>query len=103
MTDMGNRPETPHEDKERRCPKLGGPVSFSYCRVESQGKPCSRSIQCWSRIFDVESYFRINMDDQEFCECFKDQGRPKLVTLVDLIEQARQRLKDSGDQSGTEE
>ncbi|HET57341.1 MAG TPA: hypothetical protein ENN35_02735 [Deltaproteobacteria bacterium] len=30
-----------------RCPRLGGEVTFAYCRVEQGDLPCSRIIECW--------------------------------------------------------
>ncbi len=91
--------DIPHEDRERRCPKLGGPVTFSYCRIESGDMPCSRSLTCWSEVFDVSSYFRSTMDEKEFQEHFNPQGQQKLVTLMELIEKAKQTLNKSDSQS----
>lgn len=91
--------DLPHEDRERRCPKLGGPVTFSYCRIESGDMPCSRSLACWSEVFDVSSFFKSIMDEQEFKEHFNQQGRQKVVTLMELIEKAKQTLNKSDSQS----
>lgn len=84
-----NSPETPFEEKEIRCPKLGGPVTFSYCRIETLGKPCSRAIQCWSTLFDVESFFRNTLSDEEYLAAFHTQPPSKVLTLIELIERAK--------------
>lgn len=81
--------DSPYEDKEIRCPKLGGPVTFSYCRMETGSRPCSRALGCWSVYFDAESYFLENLTEQEFRECFEKPPPSRLTTLLELVEQAR--------------
>lgn len=87
MTDE-HEPATPDE-MEIRCPRLGGPVTFGYCRVENVGKPCFRSITCWSGRFDVEGFFRQFLSDAEYNECFCKPPTPKMTSLVELIERAK--------------
>jgi hypothetical protein len=86
--------ETPHEERKIRCPKLGGPVTFSYCRVESIGEPCPRLIQCWREIFDVESYLRSILGENGMARSVQEAPKPKLATLVELIEQAKSRMRE---------
>lgn len=83
-----HEPLTPDE-MEIRCPRLGGPVTFGYCRVENMHKPCFRAIACWAARFDVEGYFRTILTDAEFCECFSKPPTPKMTSLVELIEKAK--------------
>lgn len=84
-----SRTDTPFEDKEIRCPKLGGQVSFSYCRIETLGRPCSRAVRCWSEQFDAEQYFRQQMSDEDFAAVFLAPPPSKMGTLLELIEQAK--------------
>jgi hypothetical protein len=83
----------PDWQKKIRCPRLGGLVSFEYCKVESGELPCSRTLTCWELVFDVEGFLRGSMNPAAFEECFRDAVKPKVVTLIELIEQARQTLK----------
>jgi hypothetical protein len=83
----------PDWQKKIRCPRLGGPVTFDYCKVESGKLPCSRTLTCWELVFDVEGFLRGCMDPAAFEKCFRDAAKPKVVTLIELIEQARQTLK----------
>lgn len=92
--------DPPYEEKQIRCPKLGGPVFFEYCRVERQTLPCQRALVCWSASFDVEKFFRETLAPEEFEECFLQPPRPKVVTLVELIERATKLCKKGND--GTE-
>ncbi len=100
MKDPSVRPS--YEEREMRCPRLGGPVNFSYCRKENVGKPCARTISCWSPYFDVMTYFRATLTEEEFEECFDQTQCSKMETLLDLIARARkiaEDLKDNEDNS----
>jgi hypothetical protein len=81
----------PREERGIRCPRLGHQVTFDYCRIENLHGPCSRALVCWSEYFDVESFFRGAMSAEEYDKCFHTPPIPKLVSLVDLIEQAKRR------------
>jgi hypothetical protein len=93
MTARG--PTSSYEEKQIRCPKLGGPVTFSYCRVEDVGRPCLRAISCWETVFDAEGFFRESMSDQDFNECFSKRPHSKVATLIELIDRAR-KLTEEG-------
>jgi hypothetical protein len=90
---MTTTADPPYEEKQIRCPKLGNPVFFEYCRTERQQLPCQRALVCWSLIFDVERFFHDTLTSQEFEECFLQPPRPKIVTLVELIENATKLCK----------
>jgi hypothetical protein len=92
MTD--SRSNQPFEEIEIRCPKLGGPVSFEYCRIERQSRPCQKAIKCWSFHFDVEAFFREALAPEEFEQCFLEPPPSKVTTLIELIEQARKTLEN---------
>ena len=92
MTDFPCNP--PFEEIEIRCPKLGGPVTFEYCRIERQPRPCHRAIKCWSFHFDVDAFFRGILTREEFEECFLEPPPSKVATLMELIEQARKTLEN---------
>jgi hypothetical protein len=85
--------ETPYEDKQIRCPRLGGPVTFAYCRVERGALPCHKAIHCWFEQFDAEAFFRNILSPEQFEKAFSEHPAPKIVTLIELIEQARELAK----------
>ncbi len=91
------QPTAVHEEKEIRCPRLGGPATFSYCRIENVGKPCSRAILCWAEHFDAEDFFRKALTDDEFRECFCRPPTPKIITIMELIEKAKKLTQQSSD------
>lgn len=78
-----------YEDKEIRCPRLGGQITFGYCRCENRGRPCSKSIDCWSPHFDAENFFRSVMTHEEYVHCFCQPPKSKLDTLLEVIEKAK--------------
>lgn len=81
--------ESFYEERQIRCPRLGGPVDFSYCRVENVGKPCSKALSCWRPYFDVDALFHRALTDEEFAQCFLKPAPTKVETLLDLIEKAK--------------
>ncbi len=83
-------PSEPPEDKiEIRCPRLGHQVNFSYCRSENQGIPCFKSLDCWFNTFNVQDYLKDKLPKEDFEKAFLNKGKPKVFSLMDLIEQAK--------------
>ncbi len=78
---------------EMRCPRLGHQISFSYCRREGGTLPCSRAIQCWGVHIPVEAFFRADIGEEAYTRCFELPQKPKMISLVELIEQAKRKEK----------
>jgi len=77
---------------ERRCPRLGGPVSFRYCRTNGEdGLPCWKIFDCWWESFDVVAYLKKSLPKDTFKRLVNAKPKPKIVSLVELIEQAKNR------------
>ena len=75
---------------ERRCPRLGGPVSFSYCKTcDEDHQPCFKIIDCWWETFDVVRYLKDHLSEEQFNRLNKATPRPKIASLVELIEKAK--------------
>lgn len=77
-----------------RCPRLGHQIHFSYCRFENQGLPCFKIIDCWYNHFLIEEYLRNELSSEEWDNAFSRINKPKAITLLELIEQAKQRNRD---------
>lgn len=85
-----NRSAVPPEDVfQIRCPKLGHQIHFSYCRRENFGLPCPRIVLCWHAYFQVEEYLRGELSPEEWRETFEKPVKPKILSLVEMIEQAQ--------------
>lgn len=79
---------------ERRCPRLGGPVTFGYCRTAAQdNNPCFKVFDCWWDRFDVVGYFQRRLSADAFNALRNARPPEKTASLVDMIRQARQRVR----------
>lgn len=88
---MNPAPDAPNDTLLIRCAKLGHQIHFSYCRTENFGLPCPRAIPCWQPYFAVEAYLRRELTKDEWRDAFDKPVPPKILTLVELIEQAQKR------------
>jgi hypothetical protein len=78
---------------ERRCPRLGGPVSFGYCRTSGDDHSvCWKILDCWWESFDVVKYLQNSLSEKRFEQLVHAKPKPKIVSLVELIEQAKNRI-----------
>lgn len=82
--------EPPEKEFNIRCPRLGHQINFPYCRSENSGLPCFKTLDCWFNHFDVHAYLKEKLSDEEFQKAFLKKGKPKVLSLLDLIEQAKQ-------------
>jgi len=81
----------PGDDVMIRCRRLGNPVPFSYCRIESKGLPCSKIIDCWYDYFMIEDFLRQELEPDEWERVFSKPPKQKVLTLIELIEEAKKR------------
>jgi hypothetical protein len=84
----------PDDNVQIRCPRLGHQINFSYCRHENFALPCPRSIVCWQQYFPVAAYLRQELTPGQWQDTFGKPPQDKILSLVELIEQAQQRQKD---------
>jgi len=80
---------------QRRCPRLGGPVEFSYCRtMGDNGLPCWKVFDCWWEMFDVVAYFKGRLDDETFEKIATARPKPKVTSILEIVEQAQKRVAE---------
>ena len=93
--EKGDMKSGPDDDKnvlERRCPRLGGPVPFKYCRTGGkEGMPCFKVMDCWWETFDVRTYLENTLSEAAFKSISEARPPDKIASILDLIEQAKQR------------
>jgi hypothetical protein len=78
---------------EQRCPRLGGSVSFRYCRTcGDEGLPCWKIFDCWWERFDVVAHLKTYLPEDTVNKIANTRPKPKLTSLVEMIEQAKQRV-----------
>jgi hypothetical protein len=74
-----------------RCPRLGHPIYFSYCRRENNGLPCFKTLDCWHEHFLVAEFLSEEIAPQQWTILFESPPKPKILSLVEMMEQARKR------------
>jgi len=80
---------------EKRCPRLGGSVSFAYCKTSSEGHSvCWKVFDCWWECFDVVEHLRKSLSEDMFNKLVNTKPKPKIISLVELIEQAKKRSRE---------
>jgi len=86
---MNTNQSPPNDNFQIRCPRLGHQISFSYCRTENQGLPCFKTLDCWFQLFEVETFLKAELPPEIFGKIFTREVKPKILSLVDLIEKAK--------------
>lgn len=77
---------TRYDHLEIRCPRLGGEVTFAYCREESSDLPCARIIYCWGAVLPVEAYLQESLGEKRWEMFCRQAPRDKVATLIDLAQ-----------------
>jgi len=75
---------------ETRCPRLGGPVPFRYCRsaAENEG-PCWKILDCWWERFDVKTFLKARLEPAAFEVLQRKKPPSKIAGILELIEKAK--------------
>lgn len=77
----------------RRCPRLGGPVGFSYCMRSELEQPCAKIVDCWWETFDIMRYLNDHLSEDQFTRLMNSRPRPKVASLVEMAAQAKKGMK----------
>ena len=87
--------EAAEKQLTRRCPRLGGPVSFHYCRTcEPDKQLCWKIIDCWWETFDVVRYLQERLSPEQINRLKGKKGRAKIVSIIENIEHAKSKGSD---------
>jgi len=86
-------PRAAHDHRSRRCPMLGHPLTFAYCRAPGSSRPCRKILDCWWETFDVKAFLRSCYDDESLTD-ITAPPKQKMLSLVELIEQARRKKEE---------
>ncbi|HTP66498.1 MAG TPA: hypothetical protein VMJ66_13985 [Geobacteraceae bacterium] len=69
-----------------RCPRLGGEVTFAYCRAEGGELPCARIVGCWQVCLPIAGYLEEALTLEQAGRFREQRPREKIVSLIELIE-----------------
>ena len=58
------------------------------------GLPCFKTLDCWFEHFLVEEYLRKELTPEEWEKVFDKPPKSKMLSLVELIEEAKKRIKE---------
>ena len=81
-----------YDDETIRCPRVGGEVNFMFCRSENNMSPCRFITGCWQMRVDINEFLEEHFADEEVDLIFAPP-KQKLVSLLELMEQAKKRLQ----------
>ncbi len=80
------------EEMQRRCPRLGHDVKFSYCLVcGDDGDLCKGIANCWWEYFDVVRYLEDNYPKETVANLLNPRPKGKIAGILELIERAKNR------------
>lgn len=78
---------------DRRCPRLGGPVPFKYCRTSGdEGLPCFKIRDCWWETFDIQSYLERTLSEADLMKLLQSKPPSKIESIIELIEKAQKKI-----------
>ncbi len=78
------------DERTIRCKRLGHPVSFRYCRLQEGCTICHHILNCWWEVFDVRAFLEENLPEEEMQRLLNPQPKPKVLSLLELIEKAKE-------------
>jgi len=82
-------------EKTRRCPRLGHEIAFAYCLTCGEvGGPCWKVADCWWEYFDVVAYLKENFPADRVAALLNARPKPKIASILELIQQAQERTKE---------
>lgn len=91
-----NRIKESEKQLTRRCPRLGGPVSFRYCRTCGHEKQaCWKIIDCWWETFDVVQYLRDTLPQRQLSRILNPKPPSKIAGILHCADKARARTLKS--------
>lgn len=72
-----------------RCPMLGNPVPFHYCRDNAGALPCRKILDCWHEHFDVHAYLSRTYSDEEMASIVSPP-KPKLMQIIEIARKVKE-------------
>jgi hypothetical protein len=61
------------------------------CELE---QPCFKVVDCWWETFDIVQYLQDHLSEDHLDRVMNARPKPKLTSLVEAVEQARQRMRE---------
>ncbi len=75
-----------HDEREHwRCPQLGGPVQFNYCRRMNKGLPCAQIVACWVGSFDIAEYLVQNFSEEDLKKALSSPKEGRWAKILNQV------------------
>jgi len=74
-----------YDQIELYCPKLGHHLTFTYCRSENLGLPCSRVIKCCSGKIPIQKFLDSNYSGSEIQKIYVGP-ETKINSILDIVQ-----------------
>jgi hypothetical protein len=87
-------------EEQWRCPMLGGPVHFGYCRTMNEGVPCARVLGCWLQRLPLVEFLKANYSPEELQRALSAKTKGRLERMIEAVEHAPEPADASGDEPG---
>lgn len=84
-----------YDQKLKRCPMLGHDLTFAYCRQPGQDTPCRKIYDCWWQDFDIAAFMEAHYPPETLAHV-TEAKKPKMLSLVEIIQRAQAKKKDAG-------
>lgn len=85
-------------EEQWRCPMLGGPVSFRYCRTMNGGLPCSRVLGCWLQRLPLVEFLKANYSPDQLQQALATKPKGRIERMVEGVENAAESSDTPPDQ-----
>ena len=77
-----------YDTLERRCPMLGHPIKFHYCRTTAKDTPCRKLMDCWFEQIPIQDFVNEHLTESQIA-AMQQAPKPKMLSLIELIEKAK--------------
>ena len=68
-----------------RCPQLGGPVTFNYCRRMNRGLPCGWVVQCWAETFDIADFLLKHFSEEDIRKILSTPRQDRWTKILNAM------------------
>ncbi len=86
MVESNDIPLTQFDTWEQlRCPQLGEPARFAYCRRMNGDLPCPKLYSCWGERINLDFYLRVNFEHDDLVRIFQTPSRGRMDTVFDTL------------------
>ncbi|MCK9274684.1 MAG: hypothetical protein M0P57_06295 [Syntrophales bacterium] len=75
-----------YDNLQIRCPKLGGEITFAYCRIEQGTIPCRQIIGCWHTTIPIESYLEEVFSRKLLDQYLNVPSKDKITTIFEIVD-----------------